>query len=66
MKFYLSLTTGEGVLLDRFRLELPVDANPADKYVREDSEALGTTFCDEQLIDRLESAMRLALKVKIA
>lgn len=61
MKFYISLTTGDGILLDRFRLELP--DNPTDEIVSEDSEALGNSFCHEDLCNRLARAMRQALKV---
>jgi hypothetical protein len=66
MKFYLSLTDENGVLLDRFRLEMPASVNPDDECVSEDSEAVGSHVSERDTCERLLRHMRHALKEKPA
>lgn len=61
MKFYLTLTDDQGIVLDRFRLEIV--GNPADDCVGEDSESLHP-MARKDLIDRLNRAAQHALKAE--
>lgn len=61
MKFYLSLTDADGVLLDRFPLELPRNERPDGDIVAEDSETVGRPYTNLSLCERLATQMRRAL-----